>query len=190
MVTSLGKRLLTLNNYHLGQKLDRIRKCRHHPHYLPSIRAYHDTSGVIVSFTYVKPLEHGATGVGFLAKILEASPTSIVVKFVECYVVAAHKLLEKTEAAPQLLYYGKTDISGGKYYMAYIGVTILTLIIVLQNIFRFTCFHPSRSISTTHSRRPIQKANDLGLFLTGLAARKGCQNVWYTLLFRGTLFRE
>jgi len=59
----------------------------------------------------------------------------------------------------------------------------------LSEYFRLHLFHPSRSISTTHSRRPIQNANDLGLFLMVLAAGKGCQNVWYTLLVRGTLQR-
>ena len=59
----------------------------------------------------MKPLERDATCVTFLAKTFEASPKSIVVKFVERYGVAAHKLLEKTDAAPQLLYYGNIGVS-------------------------------------------------------------------------------
>jgi hypothetical protein len=74
------------------------------------IRAYRDTSGAIVDFAYVKPLERDATCVTFLAKTFEASPKSIVVKFVERYGVTAHKLSEKMDAAPQLLYYGKIGV--------------------------------------------------------------------------------
>ena len=59
----------------------------------------------------MKPLERDATCVTFLAKTLEASPKSIVVKFVERYGVAAHKLLEKIHAAPRLLYYDKVGIN-------------------------------------------------------------------------------
>ena len=72
---------------------------------MPSIQTYHDASWVIVDFAYVKPLECDATCVTFLAKTLETSPKSIVVKFVECYGVAAHKLLEEIHIAPRLLYY-------------------------------------------------------------------------------------
>jgi serine/threonine protein kinase len=58
----------------------------------------------------VKPLERDATCVTFLAITSEASPKSIVVKFVERYGVGAHKLLEKSDAAPQLLYYGHIGV--------------------------------------------------------------------------------
>jgi hypothetical protein len=47
--------------------------------------------GVIVTFAYVKPLEHDATCFTFLAKTLEASPKSIVVKFVERYGMTANQ---------------------------------------------------------------------------------------------------
>jgi hypothetical protein len=82
-----------------------------HPRYFPSICAYHDPSGAIVKFTYVKPLECNVTCVMFLTKTFKASLKSIVVKFIECYGMAAHKLLEKMDAAPQLLYYGKISVS-------------------------------------------------------------------------------
>jgi hypothetical protein len=83
-------------------KPDRIGKPKLHPRYFPSIHAYRDASGAIVDFAYVKPLERDATCVTFLAKTFEASSKSIVVKFVERYGVAAHKLSEKTDAAPLL----------------------------------------------------------------------------------------
>jgi hypothetical protein len=86
---SLGRSILKLNKYYLGLELDIIGKHELHPRYLPSIRAYRDASGVVVDFAYVKPLERDATCVTFLAKTLEASPKSIVVKFVERYGVAA-----------------------------------------------------------------------------------------------------
>jgi len=108
---SLGRSIVKLNKYYLGLELDNIGKHELHPRYLPSIRAYRDASGAIVNFAYVKPLERDAICVTFLAKTLEASPKSIVVKFVERYGVAAHKLLEKIHAAPRLLYYDKVGIN-------------------------------------------------------------------------------
>jgi serine/threonine protein kinase len=108
---SLGRGILTLNKYYHGLKLDRIGKSELHPRYFPSIRAYRDASGVMVDFTYAKPLERDPTCVTFLAKTLEASPKSIVVKFVERYGKEAHKLLEEMEVAPRLLYYGKIGVS-------------------------------------------------------------------------------
>jgi serine/threonine protein kinase len=108
---SLGRSILTLNKYYHGLKLDRISKSELRPRYFPSIRAYCDACGVIVDFAYVKPLERDATCVTFLAKTLEASPRSIVIKFVERYGVEAHKLLEEMDAAPRLLYYGKVGVS-------------------------------------------------------------------------------
>ena len=107
---SLGRGIRKLNEYYVGVKPNSIGKPELHPRYFPSIRAYRDASGAIVDFAYVKPLERDATCVTFLAKTFEASPKSIVVKFVERYGVAAHKLLEKTDAAPQLLYYGKISV--------------------------------------------------------------------------------
>jgi hypothetical protein len=44
--------------------------------------------------------------------MFKPSPKSIVVKFIERYSVAAHKLLEKMDAAPQLLFYGKIGEPG------------------------------------------------------------------------------
>jgi serine/threonine protein kinase len=108
---ALGRSIRKLNNYYVGLKPDSIGKSELHPRYFPSIKAYRDDSGAVVNFAYVKPLEHDATCVTFLAKTLEASPKFIVIKFVERYGVAAHKLLEKLDAAPQLLYYGKIGVS-------------------------------------------------------------------------------
>jgi serine/threonine protein kinase len=108
---SLGRSIHKLNEYYVGLKPDSIGKSELHPRYFPSIRAYRDASGAIIDFAYVKPLERDATCVTFLAKTFEASPKSIVVKFVERYGVAAHKLLEKMGAAPQLLYYGIIGVS-------------------------------------------------------------------------------
>ena len=107
---SLGQSIVKLNKYYLGLELDRIGKHELHPRYLPSIRAFRDASGAVVDFTYVKPLEREATCVTFLAKTLEASPKSIVVKFFERYGVASHGLLEKMGAAPRLFYYNKVGI--------------------------------------------------------------------------------
>ena len=99
---SLGRSIRKLDEYYVGLKPDSVGKSELHPRYFPSIGAYRDASGVIVNFTYVKPPERDATRVTFLAKTFEASPKSIVVKFVERYGVAAHKLLEKSDAAPLL----------------------------------------------------------------------------------------
>ena len=110
---SLGRSLRRLSNYYLSLTLDHIETSELHPRYLPSIRAYRDASSVIVNFTYVKPLERDASCVTFLAKTLEHSPKSIVVKFVERYGEAAHKLLEEFDAAPRLHYYGKAGVNDG-----------------------------------------------------------------------------
>ena len=107
---SLGRSIRKLNEYYVGLKPDSIGKPELHPRYFPSIRAYRDASGVIIDFAYVKPLERDATCVTFLAITFEAAPKSIVVKFVERYGVGAHKLLEKLDAAPQLLYYGNIGV--------------------------------------------------------------------------------
>ena len=108
---SLGRNIRKLNEYYVGLKPDSIGQPELHPRFFPSIRAYRDASGAIIDFAYAKPLERDATCVTFLAKTFEASPKSIVVKFVERYGVAAHKLLEKMDAAPQLLYYGEIGVS-------------------------------------------------------------------------------
>jgi hypothetical protein len=91
---SLGRSIRKLNNYYIGLKPDSIGKSELHPCYFPSLRAYRDDSGVVVDFAYVKLPAHDATCVKFLEKTMEASPKSIVVKLVERYSVASHKLLE------------------------------------------------------------------------------------------------
>ncbi|KIM75003.1 hypothetical protein PILCRDRAFT_689725 [Piloderma croceum F 1598] len=67
-----------MNCYRVAHILHSLGKL--HPRYLPSIRAYRDASSVIVNFANVKPLERDANCVTFLAKTLERSPKSIVVR--------------------------------------------------------------------------------------------------------------
>lgn len=122
---SLGRSIHRLHDYYLGLKLDRIEITELHPRYFPSIRAYRDDSGVIVNFVYIEPLERDATCVTFLAKTVEAPSKSIVVKFVERYGVAAHKLLEKTDAAPRLLYYGKVGVSDGDPTYGHLNMVVM-----------------------------------------------------------------
>lgn len=110
---SLGRNLLKPNDYYLALKVDNFGQTELHPRYFPSIHDYHDASGAIVDFTYIRPLERDAICVTFQAKTLEASSKFIVVKFVERYGEAAHKLLEEVDAAPRLLYYGKAGVSDG-----------------------------------------------------------------------------
>jgi len=110
---SLGRALSNLKEYYLGLKLEQIRGPELHPRYFPSIYAYRDASGMIVNYKYMKPLERDATCVTFLAKTLETPAKSIVVKFVERYNDAAHKLLEEVDAAPRLLYYGIVGVRDG-----------------------------------------------------------------------------
>jgi serine/threonine protein kinase len=110
---SLGSSLRQLNNYYLGLKLEPVGGPELHPRYFPSIYAYRDASEVIVDYKYVTPLERDATCVTFLAETLVTPVKSIVVKFVERYNDAAHKLLEDADAAPRLLYCGKVGVRVG-----------------------------------------------------------------------------
>jgi hypothetical protein len=122
---SLGRSLLKLNDYYLGLRPELIGTQGLHPRYFPSIRAYRDPTGGIVNFTYIRPLERDPTCVTFLARTSEASAKNIVVKFVERYGEAAHRLLEKTDAAPRLFYCGKPGVCEGSPTYGHICMVVM-----------------------------------------------------------------
>jgi hypothetical protein len=106
-------------------RLKQVEESELHPRYLPSIRAYRDPAAGIINLTYIKPLECDATCVTFLAKTHEAVPKHVVVKFVEWYGEAALKLLEKTDAAPRLFYYGKPGVCEGDPTYGHIRMVVM-----------------------------------------------------------------
>ena len=122
---SLGRSLLKLDNYYRGLRLEQVGESELHPRYFPSIRAYHDPMAGIINFIYIKPLERDPTCVTFLAKTVEAVPKYIVIKFVERYGEVAHKLLQKTEAAPRLFYYGKPGVCEGDPTYGHISMVVM-----------------------------------------------------------------
>lgn len=79
----------------------------------PSINAYLDQSGRLVSFKYISKMEASPACVAFLAETLGEEPRQIVVRFVERYCPDAHTLLAAADMAPALYYYGKVGVQDG-----------------------------------------------------------------------------
>lgn len=125
---SLRQNIVKLQDYYLGIKVERTDG----PvlsRFFPSINAYHDESTKkVTNFTYVQPLEKDATCVTFLAQTDEEPPKSIVVKFVERYGDAAHRLLEAQDMAPQLLYYGKVGVNQGDPTYGHLRMVVMEYI--------------------------------------------------------------
>jgi serine/threonine protein kinase len=110
---SLGQNIARLKEYYLGIKIQKIEEPQH-SRYFPSINTYCvDSTKEAVSFTYLRPLENNATCVTFLARTNEQKPKHIVVKFVERYGEAAHRLLEEQGTAPRLFYFGQVGVNQG-----------------------------------------------------------------------------
>jgi len=55
---SYGRSILKLRNYYLGLQLVPVEELELHPCFLSSICAYHNPTGGIINFKYIKPLEH------------------------------------------------------------------------------------------------------------------------------------
>ncbi|GLB44376.1 hypothetical protein LshimejAT787_1700030 [Lyophyllum shimeji] len=87
---------------------------RLHPRFFPSISSY-PSNNTTVKFTYKEPLDRVDTCVTFLATLDSANGRPIVVKFVQRYGEAVHKLLAGLGMAPGLLYCGPIGGHGVSY---------------------------------------------------------------------------
>ncbi|EEB88943.1 hypothetical protein MPER_13024 [Moniliophthora perniciosa FA553] len=85
------------------------------PRYCPYIDSFVDSTGQIIKFSYVTPLEHDPVCATFKAKLLDGADTGklVVVKFVESYGADAHRHLAEKGFAPRLIHDGTT--SGPQY---------------------------------------------------------------------------
>jgi hypothetical protein len=110
---SLGRNVEKLREYYVGLKVITTGPKDLHPRFFPSIRAYRDEEDRTIEFKYIHPLEIESTCVTFLARTNTDTPKLVVVKFVERYGEAAHRLLAKENLAPQLFYYGKIGVLAG-----------------------------------------------------------------------------
>lgn len=81
-----------------------------HPRFFPSPDTYW-YDDVPVKFAYQRPLEKNVSCITYLAETIEDNPKDIVVKFVTSYGVDAHRKMASTGFAPQLLYYGRIDMT-------------------------------------------------------------------------------
>jgi hypothetical protein len=125
---SLRQNIVKLRDYYLAVQvgpIDRPLLSR----YFPSINAYRDDSTKkIVHFTYLQPLENNAACVIFLAQTNERPPKPIVVKFVERYGEAAHRLLGAQGTAPRLFYFGQVGVNQGDPAYGHLRMVVMEYI--------------------------------------------------------------
>ncbi|THH22497.1 hypothetical protein EUX98_g8196 [Antrodiella citrinella] len=75
----------------------------------PYPTSYSTPDGATVQFKYITALENEVQSVTFLAETCEDPPSKVVVKFVDRYGAAAHRLLADEGLAPKLRYFGTLD---------------------------------------------------------------------------------
>jgi serine/threonine protein kinase len=124
---SLRRNVEKLRGYYVGLKVIATDPEDLHPRFFPSIRAYRDEDR-IVEFKYTKPLELDSTCVTFLAKTTSGIPKDIVVKFVQRYGEAAHRLLTRENLALQLFYYGKLGVLEGDPSYGHLRMVVMEYI--------------------------------------------------------------
>lgn len=82
--------------------------------FFPSIDSYrHPLTNQEVQFRYVKALEPDPTCVTFLVTQDGNEPEEVVLKFVTCYGVEAHKHMAERGLAPKLIYHGSIGDGAG-----------------------------------------------------------------------------
>jgi serine/threonine protein kinase len=125
---SLSTNLRKLRAYYIGLKVVDTVPDGLHPRYFPSVHAFLDETSGIITFDYIQPLEIDSTCVTFLARTTEITPRSVVVKFVQHYGDAAHRLLAKEKLAPELLYYGNVGVLEGDPSYGHLRMVVMEYI--------------------------------------------------------------
>jgi hypothetical protein len=128
IMDSLRRNVWKLHDYYSGLDVVATIPNGLHPRYFPSVRAYLDATKSVITFDYIQPLESDSTCVTFLARTTSGTPKSIVVKFVQRYGEAAHRLLAKENLAPELLYYGRVGVQEGNPSYGHLRMVVMEYI--------------------------------------------------------------
>ena len=111
VLQSLRQSLQELEEYYLNFKAPKLIRRTPHPRFFPGCTSFVNSEGRLITFKYLRCLGsvNSPSQAVFVVGTKDMKPRNLVVKFVERYGDASHRLLAKHGFAPTLHYLGSLD---------------------------------------------------------------------------------